>query len=183
MKRIFYPGGHENHVCRAEYEVIINHDGPVPIADIVVINSQRMQSSASVLDTQEGRDIILNKILADELKGVRVEFVRFFVMVEGERISNRMLGMELPIRLNVADYVKKGNPHEVRRVPAPSLTGWLWYLVGRGQKAVSYWSGHVRGGCAEFLTDYERRRYLSVPEVRSLCSVVGFPYKDLLMAA
>ncbi len=172
MQMIFYPGN-TDQPCRAEYGISISRDQSIESANIVVINSRRAGLGSSLWNTQEGRDIVLNKILANELKGVRTRFVRFFVLVEAEA-PIWMTGIELPIRLDFNDYIKKGNPYEVQRVAAPGLIGRLRYLVGCGQKKFSFLGQHVLGGCADFYTDFEQRRQLPREEITALCAAVGY---------
>jgi hypothetical protein len=172
MQLIFYPGS-VNQVAQAEYGVLIRHENSIARADVVVINSPRTGLGASLWNSQIGRDVVLNKILANELKGVRTQFIRIFLLVDLEA-PGWMRGIELPIRLDINDYIKKGNPCEVRRVAAPGLMGWLRHLAGLGNKKLSFLGRDVLGGCANFYTDLEQRRHLPPEEITALCAAVGY---------
>lgn len=172
MQMIFYPGN-VRQACRAEYSIALNYDELITKADIVVINSPLAGGGTSLFNTDAGRDVILNKILTDELRGVRLDFIRFFVIIDSGQ-PQWVTGIELPIRLNVLDYVRKGNLHEVRRVAPRSLLGWPRYLIGQGEKVTSWHSWNVVGGCADFYTDFEQRRHLPPDEINALFSAVGY---------
>jgi hypothetical protein len=172
MQLIFYPGS-VNQVAQAEYGVLIRHENTIARADVVVINSPWASLGASLWNSQVGRDVVLNSILANELKGIHTQFIRFFLLVDLEA-PGWMRGIELPIRLDINDYMRKGNPHEVQRVATPGLLGWLRHLAGFGQKRISFWGGHVQGGCANFSTNFEQRRHLSPEEITALCAAVGY---------
>jgi hypothetical protein len=172
MQLIFYPDS-DNQVAQAEYGVVIRHENSIARADVVVINSHGAGLGASLWNSQAGRDLVLNRILANELKGIRVQFIRFFVLVDLEA-PGWMRGIELPIRLDINDYMRKGNPHEIQRVAAPGLLGWLRHLAHFGKKRISFWGGHVQGGCADFYTDFEQRRHLPPEEITALCAAVAY---------
>lgn len=170
MKTMFYPGAH-GMTGQAFVGIAVRHEGMIARTDIIVINSSRLGPATSLVNTDAGRDILLNKILATDLQGVRTEFVRFFVLYDGGK-PHPMHGLELPIRLDFADYKKNGNPYE-----GPSLLQRLLYRAGFGQLTFSYWSGHVLGGCAKFYTDFEERRHVPEEEMNELCAAVGYQHK------
>jgi hypothetical protein len=172
MKSIFYPGN-DGQACRAEYGIFLDHDAPIARANIVVVNPDRTGPSTTLWTADKGRDIVLNKVLAGELKGVRVDCVRFFAMLDLGQ-SDCVTGIELPIRVDAHDFIKRGNPHEVRSVALPSRAGWMLHLIGLGQPAVSFRSRHIVCGCATFYTDFQERRHLAAQESRALCAAVGY---------
>ena len=94
MQTIFYPG-YDRQPCQAFYGIANHRDRKM--ADIVVINSPRLGPATSLLNTQEGRDRVLNRILANELPGVSPQYVRFFVLIDSA-VADRMHGIELPIQ-------------------------------------------------------------------------------------
>jgi len=169
MQVIFYPGS-INQICRAQYGIAIRDDESITSVNIVVINSPR---AAPLWTSRVGRDLVLNRILTNELLGIRMESVRFFVLADTEA-PGRMTGIELSIKLDLNDYMKNGNPYQIRRVAVPSLLGRLRHLVGMGQKTISFWSGHVLGGCAYFYVDFEQCRHLPPEEIGALCAAVGY---------
>lgn len=175
MQIIFYPG-FSGQPCRAEYGIAINHDKSIARADILVINSRRAGLETSLVNSQQGRDIVLNKILANELQGVRVEFVRYFILVDTD-VPGWLAGFEVPIRLDFDDYKNKGNRYHVERVAAQSHLRRVLNLVGFGKKAFSYCARDVVGGCATFHTDFNQRRQMPQEEIRTLCAAVGYQGK------
>ena len=94
MQTIFYPG-YDRQPYQAFYGIANHRDRKM--ADIVLINSPRLGPATSLLNTQEGRDGVLNRILANELPGVSPQYVRFFVLIDSA-VAGRMHGIELPIR-------------------------------------------------------------------------------------
>lgn len=167
MKTMFYPGFHGT-TGQAFHGIALRHDRPTVSTDIVAINSPRLGPATSLWNTNEGRDLVLNKILATDLQGIPTASVRFFVLIDSPEPFG-MHGLELPIRLDFADYRKKGNPYE-----GPSLLERLLCRIGVGQLTFSYWSRHVVGGCAKFYTDFEQRRHLPHEEMNELCAAVGY---------
>lgn len=171
MQMIDYPGNLSQQ-CQAEYGIALREDSGATRSNIVVINSPRAGQSTSLWNGVEGRNVILNKILANELKGVRTQWVRFFSLVDAGA-PDRMHGIELPIQLDFSDYRKKGNPYDVWGFRSTSFWGRVLDLSGRYGR-FSYWSGHVVGGCANFVTRFEERRGLPPEEIESLCAAVGY---------
>ncbi|MNL50136.1 hypothetical protein D3C87_1731250 [compost metagenome] len=92
----------------------------------------------------------MNRILAQDLPGVRTEFLTFNVILD---LPNHMEGFRLPIRLNWEDYIGKGNPYKSRFSPTFNLKSVILQLVFKSHREKTIWSGHVVGGCAEFYTD------------------------------
>jgi hypothetical protein len=176
MQMIFYPG-YTKQPCRAEYGIALRRDQSIAGADIVVMNSPRAGAGTSLWNTQDGRDIVLNRILTQDLQGVRVEFIRFFVLIDAQASGGQIHGIELPIRLDINDYVQKGNPCQVRRIAGPSFWGRLHYLAGGGERVISYSNHDVVGGCARFSSDFEQRRHLENEEIGQLCVAVGYAGK------
>jgi hypothetical protein len=139
-------------------------------------NSRRAGLGTSLVNSQQGRDIVLKKILANELQGVRVEFVRYFILADTD-VPGWMAGFEVPIRLDFDDYKNKGNRYHVERLAARSRLGRVLNLVGFGKKAFSYCARDVVGGCATFHTDFDQRRQMPQEEIRTLCAAVGYQGK------
>jgi hypothetical protein len=177
MKTIFYSGNF-GQPCVAEYGIALSYNETATRADIVVVNSPRIGFGTNLWTGDESRISVLNTILSRELRGIRTEFIRFFVLLEDE---TTMMGMELPIRLDVHDYAEKGNPHGWRRVPPTTLRAKLVQWIGIRQRAVSFDTIHVVAGCARFYTDFEERRNLPPEELRMLCAAVG--YQPMKMVA
>lgn len=170
MQTIFYPG-YDRQPCQAFYGIANHRDQKM--ADIVLINSPRLGPATSLINTQEGRDSVLNRILANDLLGVSPKYVRFFVLID-PAVDNRMHGIELPIRLNFEDYKKNGHPYEVERIAAPTRVGRFLNLFGLYQLKFWVHDRHLVGGCADFRSDFEQRRLLPPEEMSALCAAVGY---------
>jgi hypothetical protein len=111
--------------------------------------------------------------LAQELPGVRIEFLTFNVILD---LSNHMEGLRLPIRLNWDDYIAKGNPYQSRLLSICNIKSALLQFFYKSYRETSIWSGHVVGGCAEFYTDLmdpERHR-LDIIEASKLLEQAGY---------
>jgi hypothetical protein len=105
--------GERNRPCQAEYGIAITRDLSGARADIVVIDSAAAGlQHTPLLDAQASRDLVLNKILSTDLRGMRLELTRFFVIVDTES-PTEMTGYEFPIQLDVDDYRRQGNPVKV----------------------------------------------------------------------
>jgi hypothetical protein len=126
-----------------------------------------------LLDTQASRDLVLNKILSTDLRGIRLDLTRFFVIVDTEA-PTEMTGYEFPIQLDVDDYRRKGNPVQIRDVVPTSINSWLRYVLGFYEKRVSVMNRDVVGGCATVTTDVERRRRVVAAEARLVLTAVGY---------
>lgn len=172
MKQIFY-SGNDRQPCVAEYAIVVDDSGWIQRAHIVVVQSSRKGVWTSLYNTDEGRDNILNRILAQELPGVRVEFLTFNVILD---LSNHMEGLRLPIRLDWDDYIARGNPHDSRFSLKFNIKAFLLQFFRKSYREISIWSGHVVGGCAEFYTDImdpERHR-LDIIEASKLLEQAGY---------
>jgi len=172
VKQIVY-AGNDRQPCVAEYAIIMDDSGFIQKAHIVVVQSSRKGVWTSLYNTDEGRNDVLNRILAQELSGVRVEFLSFNIILD---LSDRMLGMRLPIRLNWNDYIAKGNPYQESCLPASGLKQTILQVFGRSKKETSVWSVHVVGGCADFFTDLmdPERQDLDTAEASKLLQQAGY---------
>ena len=170
MQRIIFPGNHRQP-CEARYGIFFDDiDGLFKGAHIVVVQSSATGGS-SLWNTDEGRDAVLNRILAQDLAGVRVEYVRFSVILDG---STGQHGVHLPIRFDLQDYIDRGNPHDVADVPASDLRASVLQLLGKGDKKYTILTYHIVGGCARFFTDFNEREHLSNEEMGRLLAAVGY---------
>jgi hypothetical protein len=171
---IVYPGD-ANQPCQAEYGISITRDPSTTRADIVVIDSREAgPHHTPLIDTDLGRDVMLNKILSTDLQGIRLDLMRFFVIVDAESPSE-MTGYEFPIQqLDDEDYRRKGNPVQIQDVVPTSIKGWLRYMLGFYVKRESVMKRDVVGGCATAKTDIERRRPVTAAEARLLLTAVGY---------
>ncbi|MER8458310.1 hypothetical protein NKH24_19780 [Mesorhizobium sp. M1300] len=170
MKQVFYPG-HAGQPCVGEYAIAVDDSGSFPRADIVLI-SRREHGGASFLQGNIGRDTVLNRILMDDLSGIRLQWVRLFVLVEKSAPAPTPLpafkGLEITdIILDTDDFIAKGNPCTVRR------RNFFSRLFTGVSSEISYWSGHIVGGCARFSTSLENSRHLDQTEIETLCTRIG----------
>jgi hypothetical protein len=178
LKSIIFPGN-MRQPCEAEYGIHLYADNMIGKAHIVVIQSDKThEAGTSLWNADEGRNVVLNKILSNELRGVRVEFVRFSVALD---MGGDIRAIELPILLDFDDFVAKGNPHNLLEKPAENIAGVLKNFIGKGEKDISVWSGNVVGGSARFYTDFERRKHLPSGELKALLQAVGYVSDSLIV--
>lgn len=172
MKQIFY-AGNDRQPCAAEYAIVMDNSGWIQRAHIVVVQSSQKGVWTSLYNTDEGRDNVLNRILAQDLPGVRVEFLTFNIILD---LSTRMEGFRLPIRLNWDDYMIKGNPYKSRFSSRLNLITALLQFFRKDYRETSIWSGHVVGGCADFFTDLmdPERHALDIIEASKLLEQAGY---------
>jgi len=176
MKRILFPGN-MRQACEAWYSVTIQGDGGfIAKAQIVVVQTDKINPGAmgtSLWNTNAGRDNVLNRILETELQGVRTEFAS---LVSALDLGGDLRAIELPIHLDVDDYIARGNRYNVQQAPAQDWIGTLENAVGMGNKIYSFWSGDVVGGCARFYTDFEEQRSVEPSIVRDWMSALSCPF-------
>ena len=172
MKTIYYPGNMGQVSC-ADYGVAIENDGAISKAHIVFYQDKRHAPSTSLINTDKGRDIALNRVLENDLKGVRIDLIRFTVIF-GDDYGDRLHSFSFPINVDIDDYVAKGNPCDVKQAPADDLRGVLLNLMGKGNKSYSFWSVNVVGGCARFYTQLSEATHLGEEEARALLTAAGF---------
>ncbi|TXT28377.1 MAG: hypothetical protein FD131_3154 [Rhodocyclaceae bacterium] len=170
MKEIFFPGNWRQP-CKAQYGITLNTDGVIPEAVIVVYQGQQHMPATSILNADDGCEAILNTALETDLRGVRVEFVRFVIVFESYD-QGRLVAREFPIRVDVDDFVARGNRHNVIQKPAEDWRGALLNLVGQGNRKISFWSGDVVGGCARFHLDDENSKGLLQVDAEQLLKAV-----------
>jgi hypothetical protein len=174
MQTIFYPG-HLNQPCQAQYGIAIRRDEEGAHADIVVIESsgESGQHHTSLLDTDAGRNLLLNKVLSTDLQGVELNRTRFFVISDPE-LPVGMTGHEFSMVLNFEDYQRKGNPVEVKAVRPSSIKEWVAFGLGFSWKSVSPLNSNVVGGCASVETDRRPVRRVTAEEARALVIAAGY---------
>ena len=117
MQQVFYPG-HARQPCLGEYTIVLDHSEALARADIVLV-SRAAHRGPSFWNSELGRNTVLNRIVATDLAGIRLEWIRLFVLHEKTAgAAGRLpefLGVELKINLDIDDYVAKGNRCTVRR--------------------------------------------------------------------
>jgi hypothetical protein len=169
MRQVFYPG-QAGQPCVGEYAIVLDRSGVLPSADIVLV-SRLSHRGPSFQDSNTGRDLVLNRILANDLKGIRLEWLRLFMLVEHTASAPgrapEFFGRELRIDLDADDFIARGNRCSVKRsnILARLFTGVSY--------RVSYWSGSVVGGCANVTSSLWDSRELDREEIRDLCQRIG----------
>lgn len=169
MQQVFYPG-HAGEPCAGEYAIALDRTDMIARADIVLVS--RRSHMASFHSSGFGRDIVLNRILANDLQGVRLEWIRLFLLNEQSASASAAIpdfhATEITrIKLDTDDFIARGNPCTVRR------RNFLSRLFTGISQEVSYWNGHVVGGCARFSTSLENLRLLDQTEIETLCTRIG----------
>ncbi len=170
VKQIVY-AGNDRQPCVAEYAIVIDDSEMIQRAHIVVVQSSKKGVWTSLYNTDEGRDNVLNRIMAQELPGVRTDFLSFNVILD---LSDRMEGFRFPIRLDWDDYVAKSNPYNKHPLPAKGVKALFQKMIGKFAIEIRSWN--VVGGCAEFYTDFmdpERER-LDIAQASKLLEQAGY---------
>ena len=170
MQQVFYPG-HAGQPFLGEYAIVIDNSDMFSRADIVLV-SRHEHGGASFYSSEFGRDAVFNRILAHDLKGIRLDWIRLFVLAEKRTDASgslpRFAGAEIKdIVLDTDDFVARGNPCTIRR------SNPLLRLFSGNLRTISYWSGHVVGGCARFSTSLKNARHLDNAEIETLCARIG----------
>lgn len=168
MRNIYFPGN-SSQPCKAQYGIALDRASAITHATIVVHQGPAHMPATSILNSSTGLDTILNRVLENDLRGVRVELIRFIAILELD--SGRLEAREYAIHLDVDDYVARGNPCEVSSTPAEDIGGVLLKLIGQGNKQYSFWSGHVVGGCARFYLDSNEKGIVAAEAERLLEAV------------
>jgi hypothetical protein len=169
MQKVFYPG-HAGQPCIGEYAIVLDQSGVLPSADIVLV-SRQSHRGPSFQDSNTGRNLVLNRILTSDLRGIRLEWLRLFLLVErtasAPGLGPEFFGRELRIDLDTDDFIARGNRCSVKRsnILARLFTGVSY--------CVSYWSRSVVGGCADVTSSLWDSRELDRQEIRALCQRVG----------
>lgn len=174
MSKIFFPGN-DRQACEAWYGIAIDRDCSIARANIVVVQSSDMDMGTSLWNTEAGRNNLLTRILDHDLNGVRVEFVKFFVALD---MGDNVHCMEFPIHVDAQDFINKGNPHDLSTASAEDVRGKLMNFLGAGNKQISWWSGHVVGGCSKFFTVFDEGKDVAPDQVDELFKHIGYGRKS-----
>ncbi|BCH19880.1 hypothetical protein [Mesorhizobium sp. L-2-11] len=169
MQQVFYPG-HAGEPCVGEYAIVLDRTDMIARADIVLVS--RLSHMASFHSSGFGRDIVLNRILANDLQGVRLNWIRLFLLTEQSASASAPIpyfhATEITrIKLDTDDFIARGNPCTIRR------RNFLSRLFTGISQEVSYWNGDVVGGCARFSTSLENLRLLDQTEIETFCTRIG----------
>ncbi|MRK19072.1 hypothetical protein [Pseudomonas sp. JG-B] len=121
MKRIIFPG-HNGRPCEARYGVHFEDHQGDSIAHIVVVQGERERPGMNLLDQDESRDNVLNRILESELKGVRLDYIRVHILQD---FSKTLMGVDLATG---AGRIKR-SPR--RRREAANLVHWWKAPAGK----------------------------------------------------
>lgn len=168
LKRKTFFSGNDRQACEVEYAIF---ECPKELDDSQILRPVcilvRQWNGTSLINTDEGRAALLTKILATDLAGVATDFVRFVVSNE---VGGEAHAWEFKIRVDVDDYLAKGNRANVETIPEPTLGGTLLSLFGKGSsgRRVSMWSRDIVGGCAQFYTVFDEREHISGEVLKAL---------------
>ncbi|MDH1106679.1 hypothetical protein N5C55_04780 [Pseudomonas otitidis] len=170
MNKIYFAGNHRQP-CVAEYAIVIDDAGMLQRAHIVVVQSSQKGVWTSMYNTDEGRDNVLNRILRQDLSGVRVEFLTFNIILD---FDDHIEGMRLPIHLSDFSYISNRNPYTSRALGG--IKNILLNLTGRGRREYTILSYNIVGGCASFYTDLmdPKRERLDTEEASKLLQQAGY---------
>lgn len=147
LKRIYYPGN-DRQPCQARYKIVFRQDEKkfFRCAYIVVFQDQAKDGPfTSLWNSDAARDNVLNRILENELAGVRLEYIRYVTIVEGH-------AMDHPIEIDVADYVSRGNPHDQLDAQPGDIQNKILNLIGKGDKRYAINSRDIVAGCCRVFT-------------------------------
>lgn len=170
MKPVYFPGN-MGQPCKALCGIALGVHGSFAHATIVVYQGPQHMPATSILNAAHGLNIILNSVLDNDLRGVRVEFVSFVAVLELEH--GRLEARDFPINVDIDDYIARGNRYDVSQVPADGPGGALLNLIGKGDKRYSFWSGDVVGGCARFFLEHEKVQGVTQAEAATLLEKAG----------
>jgi len=170
MQQVFYPG-HAGQPFVGEYAIVIDKSDMFSRADVVLV-SRSAHGESGFYSAALCRDAVLNRILENDLSGIRLQWIRLFVLAEksasASSLSRRFAAVEIKdIVLDTDDFIARGNPCINRRRNLFSR------LITGISREVSYWSGHVVGGCAKFSTSLQNARHLDEQEIETLCARIG----------
>lgn len=172
IKKIIFPGN-SGQPCVAQYGIAIYNSDHLRRADIVVVQTSKPYCTGNInlYYSDKGLNSILNRILANDLQGVRVEFVTFTIVLD---LECRLEGLRLPIVLDLMDYKSMGNPCWTETLPARNIVGKIMQWMGKGNLRNTYHSTNVVGGCANFYTKFEERKPVERDEIQRLLALIGY---------
>lgn len=170
IKNIIFPSVHRTP-CVAKYGVSVSSFDNTQRANIVVIQSAKFCEAGPIClhYSDEGVNSILNRVLASDLHGVRVEFITFTIITEQH---NKLRGWRLPIRLDFEDYQSRGNVCWDQI--APITNGDLLSSINKDGSITSFRRTDIVGGCANFYTVSEEGVAISHNEIKRLLGSVGY---------
>lgn len=154
MKQIIFPG-HHRQPSEVFYSVFMDSTSFGYNAHIVVVQSSKngAQYGTFLSNSDEGRDNVLNRIIQQELKGIRLDYIRFSVIFEH---SDSINGTTWPIMLSLDSYIANGNPHESKG------------------KEITFLGYDVVGGCANVYTVFEEGTPLDSDEITRLLKEINY---------
>lgn len=170
MKQIIFPGN-SRQPCLAQYGIFFESDNSLIQKAHVVVQSFGENSGTSLINTDSGRNVVLNHILDYELGGVRVEFVTFSLIYIAE---SSVHGFKFPIHFDLDDYINRGNPHNVDAEPPSDLKSTVLSLIGKGNKKITVWSYNVVCGCTKFFLDFNDREHIPSSEIDRLLAAIKY---------
>lgn len=175
LKTTFFPG-YMKQPCEVQY-AIVKWPEPDNLITPVCIFVRQWDGNTSLINSDEGRNSLLTKILATDLEGVAIDFVRFVVSHEADcgTLGGVPHAFEFKVRVDIDDYLAKGNRANVRSIPDQTIGGSILNFVfkDRAKREISYWSRDVVGGCAKFYVDFEERAFVSREILEKLYTAIG----------
>lgn len=100
MKSIILPTSMEHSPKIAYYDIILKSNNSIPNAYIIV-------KSDFLLNNDFSRNIFLNRILKNELSGIRFDFIKFISIVNHNNEFKKYFSVDYKIFLNWDDIKKK----------------------------------------------------------------------------
>jgi len=166
MTRIIYPG-FDGQPCQADCIIVINNEEGIPKATIIAYQDDRHVPYTSLVNTDTGRNLVLNRVLESELQGVRIDLIQFVVVI-GDYLGKELHGFDFPIRFDLEDYAARGNPHEIVGSPASNVAGSFLKLIGKGDKQIHALARNIVGGSTRVSTYLEEAKSPNLTEIRKM---------------
>ncbi len=150
--------------CYANFGVWVEQADPMPIAHLVVVQS--LADGGTVLHGHDGLlTQVLNTLLARELPHVRIEFVRFHVILQ---TGETPVGFEYPIEVDAARWVTKNLPHNLEDHGSPLIAAfrkrWCLNQEAAGQ-SITIDSNDLTGEKGVFYVEWGARVPLELARV------------------
>lgn len=163
----FFPG-HHNQPIPVEYHLIPKRGGV--FNNVVVFIRQKMGTGTSYINSDRGRDVIINSIIESDINGVAIEFISIIFALESMDGSECLVADEFKIRADMNDYAERGNPHTTRTL---RKDGSIKELFSPSIKEISTHSRNIVAGSARVYSVFENKRVLTSAEIEELYFAIG----------
>lgn len=172
MQALFYPGS-DRQPCKLQYGICMApKEGAGAVRSVIVYLRAESSANTSLMNSDEARNHVINRILENDLRGIRLEWIRFIYDFV-DSTDGRHHAFEFPFDVDLDDYESRGNPLSVEPLENV-VTTFVKELFGRkSARRISVLTYHLVAGSAKVYSNFNERMGVDKELLQTVCQELG----------